>query len=112
MVKFVVDDVVAVVFPFSDLSGQKLSPALVLAEAEFGNIILCQITSKAYTSKTAIKLTKEDFAEGGLPITSYIRPDKLFTAELSIVEKAVGRLNGEARRATLSQVKTLFNDKA
>jgi mRNA interferase MazF len=112
MVKFVAGDVVAVMFPFSDLSGQKLRPALVLAEVEFGNFIFCQITSKPYTSKTAIKLSKEDFNVGGLPITSYIRPDKLFTAEPSIIEKTAGKLNDVTRRKALSQVQALFNDKA
>ncbi|HJQ08433.1 MAG TPA: type II toxin-antitoxin system PemK/MazF family toxin [Candidatus Saccharimonadales bacterium] len=110
MVKFVVGNAVAVMFPFSDLSGQKLRPALVLAEVEFGNLILCQITSKPYTSKTAIKLIQEDFAEGGLPIASYIRPDKLFTAEPSIIEKTLGRLNDPTRRTVLLQVQSLFND--
>jgi mRNA interferase MazF len=33
-------------FPFSDLSQSKIRPALVLANAERGDWILCQITSK------------------------------------------------------------------
>ncbi|EDK72894.1 conserved hypothetical protein [candidate division TM7 genomosp. GTL1] len=112
MGKFVAGDVVAVTFPLSDLSGQKLRPALVLAVAEFDNLILCQITSKPYTSKMAVRLTQKDFAKGGLPVISYVRPDKLFTAEPSIVEKSVGKLNRSARRTILSQVQNLFKDKA
>lgn len=108
MGKFVAGDVVAVAFPFSDLSGQKLRPALVLAEAEFNNVILCQITSKPYSSSRAITIGNTAFAKGGLPITSYVRPDKPFTAEPIIIEKVLGTLNQVALGAILTQVKNLF----
>jgi len=81
MEKLTAGTVVLVTFPFSDLKGQKVRPALVLACAEFDNLILCQITSKTYTSKITIKLTNHDFESGNLPVTSYVRPDKLFTAD-------------------------------
>lgn len=93
MERFEVGNVVLVLFPFSDLKGQKLRPALILAKAEFDNVILCQITSKPYSSKIAIKLTKKDFARGGLPIISFVRPDKLFTAEPSIIQKNSRKIN-------------------
>lgn len=37
--------VVLVRFPFSDLTGSKLRPALVLADTGRGDVRLCQITS-------------------------------------------------------------------
>src|SRR5579864_6756143 len=92
MEKFKVGDVVLVSFPFSNLKGKKIRPALVLAGAEFDNLILCQITSSPYASKSAIKLESTDFEEGKLPVVSYIRPDKLFTADTSIIEKTTGKL--------------------
>lgn len=87
MEEFSVGDAVFVRFPFSDLSGQKLSPALLLAEAERGDLVLCQITSQPYTDKRAIKLGPEDFSRGRLIKVGYIRPAKLFTANARIVEK-------------------------
>ncbi len=92
MDRFVVGEVVVVNFPFSNLKGQKLRPALVVAKSEFDNLILCQITSKAYSSRSAIKLEQADFITGQLPVVSYIRPDKLFTSDQSIIIKKVGRL--------------------
>ncbi|MFN3997245.1 hypothetical protein [Algoriphagus sp.] len=50
MEKFVKGDIVAVNFPFSDLSATKRRPALVLAYAENGDYLLCQITSKITTA--------------------------------------------------------------
>lgn len=109
MGKFTVGEVVLVAFPFSDLKGKKLRPALVLAEVEFNNLILCQITSKPYTSQTAIKVMKDDFGLGGLPIASYARPDKLFTAEPSIIQRAIGHLTGDSRDKILAQVRDIFS---
>lgn len=85
MGQFTVGQVVSSAFPFSDLTSRKYRPALIMAIVDFDNLILCQITSKSYSSSMAIRLTQADFTKGSLPITSYLRPDKLFTAEASIV---------------------------
>jgi PemK-like, MazF-like toxin of type II toxin-antitoxin system len=81
---------------------------LVLAEAEFGDLILCQITSQLFTSKTAINVTAIDFHKGGLPVDSYIRPDKLFTADHSLVERVAGGLDVRLLAQVLARVRSLF----
>lgn len=104
-----VGSIVSVIFPFSNLKGQKIRPALVLANAEFGNLILCQITSKPYTSKIAICIKSEDFSRGNLPVTSYVRPDKLFTAEATIIKGVVGELSPKMKNKILKSVRGLFS---
>lgn len=104
----VIGDVVVVQFPFSNLKGGKLRPALVLATAEFDNFVLCQITSKSYASQTAIHLESGDFSRGSLPITSYIRPDKLFTCDPAIIEYVAGRLTDKKFDKVLTAVRSLF----
>lgn len=108
MGKFTVGSVVLVTFPFSNLKGQKVRPALVLANVEFGNLILCQITSKSYTSKIAICIKSGDFTKGSLPVVSYVRPDKLFTADAAIIKKTVGQLTPTVRSKILQSVCRLF----
>ncbi len=120
MGKFTVGSVVLVTFPFSNLpariatqsvaggKGQKVRPALVLANVEFNNLILCQITSKPYTSKISICLKPADFAAGGLPIISYVRPDKLFTADTTIIKNTVGKLTAKTKNAVLKNIRALF----
>ncbi|MEK7558723.1 MAG: type II toxin-antitoxin system PemK/MazF family toxin [Patescibacteria group bacterium] len=108
MGKFAVGSIVLVTFPFSDLKGQKVRPALVLANVEFNNLILCQITSKPYSSKISIRLTSTDFATGGLPIVSYVRPDKLFTADTTIIKKTVGKLSSKTTDKVLKNIRALF----
>ena len=103
-----VGSVVLVTFPFSNLKGHKVRPALVLANVEFGNLILCQITSKPYSSKTAIRIEESDFTKGGLQIVSFVRPDKLFTADESIIKSVAGQLTTNSKLKILQRVRWLF----
>ena len=110
MENFTVGSVVLVSFPFSNLKGKKIRPALVLAQVEFGNLILCQITSKAYSSKTAIGIEPSDFTQGMLPLKSFVRPDKLFTADASILKGKAGELITSKKRTILQKVRKLFTE--
>src|SRR3989344_4009198 len=108
MEKLTVGSIVLVTFHFSNLKGQKIRPALVLAEGEFGNLILCQITSKSYSSNTAIQIKSTDFIKGGLPVVTFVRPDKLFTADVAIIKSIAGELTVKTRRIVLKSVRRLF----
>ena len=59
-------DVVVIPFPFSDLSSSKRRPALVLADLEGDDTILCQITSIARQDRYAIALSNMDFLKESL----------------------------------------------
>jgi mRNA interferase MazF len=56
-------DVVVVPFPFSGLTTAKKRPAFVAAEAEHGNVILCQITSRPCSSERAVRHIRRRIAE-------------------------------------------------
>jgi mRNA interferase MazF len=90
--QFVKGDVVVIPFPFSDLSGSKRRPALVLTDLEGEDIILCQITSKNRGDKYAVSLDTADFASGSLPVASYIRTNKIFTAAKAMILRSAGTL--------------------
>ena len=61
-----VGDVVLVRFPFSDLSASKLRPAVVVADAEHREFIVCQVTSLPYASRRAVTIAISDFESGSL----------------------------------------------
>ena len=105
---FAVGEVVLVAFPYADFSRFKKRPALVIGRAEFDNFILCQITSKAETSKKAIPLADNDFIVGGLNLDSFIRPDKIFTVEKSVIENKAGRLQAVKMERVKLRVRQLF----
>src|SRR5256885_8742763 len=90
--------VVLVAFPFSDLSQSKLRPAVVLADADRGDWILCQVTSRPYGDPRAISLTNNNFTVGSLRVESFVRPGKLFTGSSTLVLQEVGQLTAKLRK--------------
>jgi len=103
--------VVLVPFPFSDLSQSKLRPAIVLADAERGDWILCQVTSKSYADARAVELANDDFQHGSLRLVSYARPAKLFTAHASLFVSEEGVLNAESLKRITDEVVALIQPK-
>ncbi len=91
--------IVIIPFPFSDLSGAKLRPALVLAETGHNDWLLCQITSNPYSDLTVVRLTDAEMTRGSLNTVSFARPMKLFTVNIDLVVKRVAILNAETFRA-------------
>ena len=100
--------VVLVRFPFSDLSNTKVRPAIVLADAERGDWVLCQVTSQPYTDPTAVEITSADFTSGLLKKTSYARPGKLFTANALIMTKHIGDLESAKLEEIIKAVISLL----
>lgn len=85
-------EIVLVSFPFSDISESILRPAVVLTTSERGDWILCQITSNPQTGIQSIGLTNNSFVAGSLNLTSYVLPDKLFTAHHNIIVTQIGTM--------------------
>lgn len=108
MGSFAVGSVVLIAFPYADFTKFKKRPALVVGRAEFNNLILCQITSKADASRKAIPLHDTDFESGGLNLDSFIRPDKLFTVEQSIIESRLGKLEDAKVKSVQLRIRQLF----
>ena len=109
MGKLVKGDIVIIPFPFTDLSGNKKRPAFVVAALEGDDIIVCQITSKSKSDSHAIPLTIDDFISGSLPVDSFIRPNKIFTADKNIILSVAGHLNENKIHDTLNVIITIIS---
>ena len=102
---FVKGDVVVLPFPFSNLAASKRRPALVVAPIQLhDDVILCMITSRQTTDASAVSVSQDDFASGGLPLESNVRPNRLFTAEASIILRTAGRLKSEKVDAVVAEI--------
>jgi mRNA interferase MazF len=105
MGRFVKGEVVVVPFPYSDLSQSKKRPACVIAAAgPYDDVLLCMITSRGMGDERAVAISQQDFVEGGLPLDSNVRPNRLFTANEQIILKTVGRLSHEAMNDVVNEV--------
>src|SRR3989338_1020839 len=100
MERFVKGDVVVLSFPFSDMSTSKRRPALIIASMSGDDVILCQITSESRHDGYSIALSNSDFRQGGLKIKSIIRPNRLFTADKSIILYKAGSIKSNKMKET------------
>ena len=110
MGKFIKGDIVVVPFPFSDLSASKRRPAIVLADLTGDDLILSQITSKNVSDSMSIAIDPSDMAYSTLSVASNIRPNKLFTADESIVLYKIGTLKTDKLKTVIAKVIEIFND--
>ncbi|NBU34131.1 type II toxin-antitoxin system PemK/MazF family toxin [bacterium] len=104
-----VGSVVVTRFPYSDLKSYKVRPVLVIAHGDFGDLILCQITSISDGSLSKITLKNADFKSGGLPVDSFIRPDKIFTSDQKLIVKTAGVVSDSIMKKVRGKLAGLFN---
>jgi len=95
MERFVKGNVVVLPFPFSDLTKAKRRPALIIAELEGNDLILCQITSQSIRDRYAVSIDDDEFETGTLRQRSNVRPNRIFTADRHIILYRVGHLKPE-----------------
>jgi len=107
--RFVRGDIVTIPFPFTDLSGNKKRPAFVATDLSGDDIIVCQITSKSKSDPFSLPLSAHDFVSGGLPVDSFIRPNKIFTADKNIIFSVAGHLREDKIREVLNAVITIIS---
>lgn len=100
-------DIILVPFPFTDLSSHKTRPALVVSKRLNGDdIIAAAITSK--TAGRSVLITNESLEHGELPITSYVRYDKIVTLHTALVRKTVATLKPIPLRKVIFKLKNLL----
>jgi len=85
-------------FPFTDLSVQKVRPALALSEPnEFGDIAFAFITSKPVGQVLdSYELEDSDYAADPLPLKGCVCLDKIFILSKAIIEKELSVLTKDS----------------
>ena len=102
-------EIVIIPFPYSDLSGAKRRPALVIADWGGDDIVCCQITSKSKFDGMEVGLLAGDFETGGLPVVSNIRPNKIFTAFKPTIVNTAGKISGKKYEEVIEVVTRLIS---
>ena len=96
MGKPLIGEVVVLPFPQTNLQSGKRRPALVVADLVGDDLVLCQITRKQRSDGYSISLALADFERGRLAVDGFIRSNRLFTVEQSVVLYAAGKIKDEA----------------
>jgi mRNA interferase MazF len=93
-------DVVLTRFPFTDLTGASLRPALVVSQGEIGDdVVLAAISSVSRgalpPTDWPVAVTHPEFALTGLRIASTFRMHKLATVERSVIIRRLGWIGSQ-----------------
>jgi len=102
-------DIVLVPFPFTDLTGTKLRPGLILWVDNAGNdITLCFISSQNVTNVTLEEFVLDpsdtEFAATGLKVVSKVRVTRVVTIERKLITRRIGKLGANQ----IQQLNTLM----
>ena len=101
---FVKRDIVVLEFPFSNLIQVKRRPSLIIKVPKGDDLIVCQITGKSYEKSVEIPIKKEDFHKGNLKVESYIRLNKIFSIEKSLIKYKIGSLKQEKFNEVINKI--------
>jgi len=85
-------DIVAVQFPFTDISQTKKRPALVVSNDivnSTGDYLLIQITSQVKNDTLSLPINAQDFSGPQLPLTSFVRIHKIFLLNESLISNRI-----------------------
>lgn len=90
-------DIVLTQFPFTDLTGTSLRPALVVSPGQIGqDIVLVAISSVVRGALAPTDYTVDtihpEFSLTGLRVTSVLRLHKLAAVEHSVIVRRLGRI--------------------
>ena len=100
-------DIVLITFPFTDLKGNKLRPAVVLAESKL-DFTLCFITTQlAWQEATDVLLSPS--SENGLRKPSLVRINKIATIDKELAKGLLGNLNSTEISDLNKALRNLFN---
>ena len=83
-------EIVLLSFPFSDATGAKKRPALVLLDAGDNDVLVARVTS--HIARTDFDVELVEWRQGGLLIPSVARVHKMATLEKRLVERRLGSL--------------------
>jgi mRNA interferase MazF len=106
--------VVLVPFPFDDLSGSKVRPAVCLTDAvgAHHHVVLAFITSvvppKLEPTDVLLDPGSADFARSGLRVRSALRLHRMVTVSAAIIQRQLGTLTPNLQAQVQQRLRILF----
>ena len=105
-------DIFLVPFPYSDLSGQKVRPVLVLSNDRFNtsgeDAIVCSITSNRTKGPFAINISHENLSEGVLYAPCQVKVESVLKLDKKMFIKKIGVLKKEVFSDVLRVFHSIF----
>ena len=108
-----IGDIILTPFPFTDLSGNKVRPTLILGTQKQGDdVTVCFISSvlpkKTYKYDVVIDPKEKSFQKTGLKSESVIRVTKIATLDKIVILGKIGELDSDNLRKVKNILKVYF----
>ena len=106
--------VVLVPFPFDDLRGSKVRPAVCLSEpiGPYRHVVLAfiisQVSKSPLPSDLILNADDSDFAATGLRVSSALQLHRLMTAKTSLILRELGQLSPRLSSELEKRLEVLF----
>ncbi|MEK9181489.1 MAG: type II toxin-antitoxin system PemK/MazF family toxin [Patescibacteria group bacterium] len=109
-----IGDIILTPFPFTDLSGNKVRPTLILGTQPGGDdVTVCFISSnlenKIHKFNILIDLKEKNFSKTGLKLKSVIKVTKIATLDKIVILGKIGELDNETMNKVGKVLKTYLN---
>ncbi len=106
-------DLLLVPFPFSDQSGRKVRPVIVISNNEFNkysdDVIVIGVTSNILKDKYTINLTNDNLDEGRLFTSCSIKIENVLKLDKDLVVKKIGRINKETLKNIIDKLSSIIS---
>ena len=108
-------EILVLELPFSNLTGSKLRPVLVVSNSNYNNsgndIIVAKITGSYFKTPWETELTNSNLETGKLKKTSFIDSGFIFTIEKSIIKKNIGKIKSNHLNVVLGKINQIIEIK-
>lgn len=102
--------VVLIPFPFTNLSGQKVRPAVVISEsAEGDDVIVIFISSKISEKIRKFDIIIKPDKDNGLKTTSLIKCSKIATLDIKVILRKIGFLDKQYQNQVDAKLKNILS---
>jgi len=105
-------EIVLLPFPFSDLEGARIRPALVVSNNDLNkrsdDCIMVPLTTVIKDEPYSVVITQKDLSSGKLLKSSRIRTDKIFSVKKDIVTMKIGVIKEDILDKVKIEIKRMF----
>ena len=106
-------DLLLVPFPFSDQSGRKVRPVIVISNNEFNrysdDIIVIGVTSNISKDKYTLNLANNDLDEGKLSTTCCIKIENVLKLDKELIINKIGKINKETLKKIIDKLSEIIS---
>ena len=100
-------DIVLIPFPYSDLTGFKQRPALIISNNKINknqDRICCLVTTNNH--KGDLEINNSCFEKGTLPFKSFVKPHRIFCINEKIIKKKLCSINNKFHKEIIKKIKS------